>query len=148
LWVRNIPVEGEECKKKPFLFRIWLEQPQYSSNLSRQLSETKRKIGLPSVFFELLQYSRQHPSLILGAGCSDVKSWLDFSIIFFKICRFRSSILLFAVSFYSTRNHLSQVSHYSHILIFGSRPIIGHRLTSSLQSFPLLHFKMAETLEN
>jgi len=27
-------------------------------------------------------------------GCSDVKNWLDFSSIFFKICRFRSSILL------------------------------------------------------
>ena len=34
-------------------------------------------------------------------GCSDDKNWLDFSSIFFKICRFRSSILL---SLYSTRS--------------------------------------------
>ena len=27
-------------------------------------------------------------------GCSDEKTWLDFSSVFFKICRFRSSILL------------------------------------------------------
>ena len=33
-------------------------------------------------------------NLFGSQGCSDDKNWLDFSHIFFKICRFRSSILL------------------------------------------------------
>ena len=35
----------------------------------------------------------QRPSFS-AQGCSDDKNWLDFSNIFFKICRFRSSVLL------------------------------------------------------
>ena len=47
---------------------------------------------------------RATSKLFGSQGCTDDKTWLDFSSIFFKICRFRSSMSAFAVSFHSTRS--------------------------------------------
>ena len=48
--------------------------------------------------------SKATSKLFSSQGCSDDKICIYFSSIFFKICRFRSSILLSAVSFHSTRS--------------------------------------------
>jgi len=62
----------------------------------------------PSVFFQLLQYARQHPSFLPQKRCSDDKTDLVFPA--FSL-RFVDFIVLsaFAVSFHSLRNHLSQI---------------------------------------
>ena len=49
--------------------------------------------SFPRVFFQLLQFSRQRPSFSAHRATL-MTNWLEFSNIFFKICRFRSSILL------------------------------------------------------
>ena len=48
--------------------------------------------GLLSIIFHLLQYSKQQPSL--SAHRATLMTKTDFSSIFFKLCRFHSSILL------------------------------------------------------
>ena len=46
-------------------------------------------------FFQLLQYSGQHPSNSIHTAALMSKKWLIFNSIFFMTCRLRSSILLF-----------------------------------------------------
>ena len=59
-----------------------------------------------SVFFQLLQYSRQHPSFSVSQGYSDDKKRLEF----FGSSQFNSA---FAVSFHSTRSEYgSQVRQW------------------------------------
>ena len=85
----------------------WFEnhQPQEDKNLHRHLRFFLSKLESNGFYFD-----RNHKfsegisstpvifkatSKLFGSeGCSDDKNWLDFSSIFFKICGFRSSILL------------------------------------------------------
>ena len=46
-------------------------------------------------FFQLLQYSGQHPSNSIHRAALMSKKWLIFNSIFLMTCRLRSSILLF-----------------------------------------------------
>ena len=61
-----------------------------------------------SIFFQLQQYSRQHPSFSDHKAALMTKTDLRFSSIFFNLCilQFNSA---FAVSFPSTPSHLRQV---------------------------------------
>ena len=75
-----------------YLFR----KQSYENTRSKLESNDLRGSAIasfPSVVFQLLQYSWQHPSLMTKTDLDD-RNWLDLSSIFFKICRFRSSTLL------------------------------------------------------
>ena len=60
-------------------------QMAFSVNLNRKFSECI--LSTPAIF-------KATSKLFCSQGCFDDKNWLDFSSIFFKIWRFRSSILL------------------------------------------------------
>ena len=61
-------------------------------NSNRMPSRLTAVPSFQSVFFQLLQYSRQHPSFL--AHWAALMKKIEFSRIFSKNCRFRSSILL------------------------------------------------------
>ena len=62
-------------------------------NLNQMASRLTVTTSFPRVFFQLLQFSRQRPSFSAHRATL-MTNWLEFSNIFFNICRFRSSILL------------------------------------------------------
>ena len=63
----------------------------FIQNSNRITSRLTATTSFPKVFFQLLQFSRQRPSFSAHRAALMTK---NFSSIFFKICRFRSSILL------------------------------------------------------
>ena len=65
----------------------------FIQNSNRMASRLTATASFPSVFFQLLQYSRQRPSFSAHRAALMTKTD-DLSSIVFKICRFRSSILL------------------------------------------------------
>ena len=65
-------------------FRSKLESNGLQIDLNRKFSE--HNFSTPAIF--------KATSMFFGSlGCSDDKNWLELSSIFFRICRFRSSIL-------------------------------------------------------
>ena len=63
---------------------------QNSDQIASRLTVTR---SFPRVFyFSTPVIFRATSKLFSSQGCSDGKNWLDFSSIFFKICRFRKSI--------------------------------------------------------
>ena len=82
---------------------------QNSSQMTSRLTATT---SFPRVFFQLLQFSRQRPSFSARRHTDD-KYWLDFSSIFFKICRFRSSVLLSLQVFTPRGATLESVARFS-----------------------------------
>ena len=64
---------------------------QNSNQMASRLTVTA---SFPRVFFSTPVIFKAMSKLFGSQGCSDDKKWLVFSSIFFKICTFRSSILL------------------------------------------------------
>ena len=62
-------------------------QPRFSGSI----------FSIPAIF-------KATSKLFVSQGCSDDKTWLDFSSIFLKICRYSLFNSAFAVSFHSTRS--------------------------------------------
>ena len=83
----------------------WFEKPQqtkistvyyapFIQNSNQMVSRLTVATSFPRVFFSTPLIFKAMSKLFGSQGCSDDKNWPDFSSIFFKICRFRSSILL------------------------------------------------------
>ena len=72
------------------------------------LSVLTASASFPSVFFQLQQYARQHPSFLAQGVTLITKTVLMFlAIPYLWISQFNSA---FAVSFHSTRSHSNQVA--------------------------------------
>ena len=82
--------------------RLNVQSNGFQVERSRTFSE--RIISTPAIF-------KATSKLFGSLGCFDDKNWLDLSSIFFKICRFRSSILLSLFSFHKKRRS-SQVRQW------------------------------------
>ena len=78
--------ENHQPQKTKISSVIYAPFIQNSSQMANQMF-SEGSFSTPVIF-------RATSKLFGSQGCSDDKNWLDFSSIFFKICRFRSSILL------------------------------------------------------
>ena len=78
--------------------------PPVIQNLNQMAATFTVTTSFPRIVFSTPVIFKATSKLFGSQGCSDDKNWLDFSSIFFKTCRFRSSILAFAVSFPSRRS--------------------------------------------
>ena len=70
---------------------------QISTAINAPFSQNSNRMAsrlTATASFQLLQFSRQRPSFSADRAKLWWQSWLDFSSIFYKICRFCSSILL------------------------------------------------------
>ena len=78
---------AKRCLRHYFTL-IWESStPEDTLQVDRNRKFFKRSFSTPAIF--------EATSKLFGSqGCSDDKTWLDLSSIFFKICTFRSSILL------------------------------------------------------
>ena len=97
-----LPSRNKSFSWNPFKFlHIWESLVSRSSRLDTRDSILERfehrglRIESRGSSFSSTPVIFKATSKFFGSqGCPDEKNWLDFSSIFFKICRFRSSILL------------------------------------------------------
>ena len=85
--------------------------PPVIQNLNQMAATFTVTTSFPRVVFSTPVIFKATSKLFGSQGCSDDKNWLDFSSIFFKICRFRSSILLSLQVLFSEERRSRQVWH-------------------------------------
>ena len=95
-WFENL--QPQKTKISSVIYAPFIQNSdQIASQVDHNHKFSEGIFSTPVIF-------RATSKLFGSQGCSDGKNWLDFSSIFFKICRFRSSIFAFAVSFHSKRS--------------------------------------------
>ena len=101
---------------------IWESPTTEDKNLHRHLRSLHSKLETNGLYvdrnhkisegiFSTPVIFRATSKLFSSQDCSDDKNWVDFSSIFFKICRFRSSILLSLQVLFSEERRSRQVWH-------------------------------------
>ena len=110
----------------------------FIQNANQMASRLTATTSFPTAFFQLLQFSRQHPSFSAHKAAQRTKNWLDFSSIFKIFTEFRSSFL-FRCKFYSTRSDARVRFDIGVIFLNQSTSVTTHSTTPRVPLFCSYH---------
>ena len=126
-WFENH--QPQRTKISPVIYAPFI---QNSNQMASRLTVTTSFLSI----FSTLVIFKATSKLFGSQGCSDDKKWLDFSSIFIKICRFRSSIPGFRCKFsFNEERRSSQVWQWRDF----SRPITIFATHSNQWNFFILN---------